>query len=183
MTFPSADSADVLPLPAFNGLPDDECERELLACCASPPWAARVAAGRPYGTAGALAAASDAALAELDWEQVEAALAAHPRIGERAAGADRAAAWSRREQSGADDAGSRLQAELVEGNRAYEERFGHVFLICATGRSAAEMLAALRERLGNDPAAERPVVREELRRITRIRLGRLVGPTPPEEGR
>ena len=102
------------------------------------------------------------------------ALAAHPRIGERAPGPDREAAWSRREQSGVDGAGDETRAALVAANQAYEERFGHVFLVFATGRSAADMLAAAQERLGNDEEAERRVVGEELAKIAALRLERWV---------
>ncbi len=121
-------------------------------------------------------AASDAAIGALGWPDIEQALAAHPRIGGRPdpgpAGGDREAAWSRQEQAGTRDAPADVQAGLRAGNAAYEERFGHVFLICATGLSAASMLAALEDRLSHDPAAERDVVREELRMIVRLRLGK-----------
>jgi 2-oxo-4-hydroxy-4-carboxy-5-ureidoimidazoline decarboxylase len=159
----------------------DVTEDGLLACCASRRWAAEVAAGRPYAGLAELRAASAKALAGLDWPDVEEALAAHPRIGDRARGEGREAAWSRGEQSGMDAAAAELRAALAEGNRAYEERFGHVFLICATGLGAAEMLAALRERLGNDDEAERAAVRAELAKIVDLRLARLAG--GPEEGR
>jgi 2-oxo-4-hydroxy-4-carboxy-5-ureidoimidazoline decarboxylase len=141
----------------FNALSRAEAERALLACCAAPRWAAEVVGGRPYGDAEALVAAADL----VREEDVDPALTAHPRIGQPTTG------QSRREQSGvqAGDA-----AELAEGNRRYEERFGHIFLICATGLSGAQMLAALRRRLANDPATERAVVRDELRKITALRL-------------
>ena len=153
----------------FNELPADQAEKELLTCCASPAFARAVAGGRPYPDRDALIAAADAALRSLTWADVSDALAAHPRIGERPAGADRESAWSRREQSGI-DAGD----ELVAANREYEERFGHVFLIFATGKDRAQVLAAARERLGNDEATEREVVHGELRKIALLRLGRLV---------
>jgi 2-oxo-4-hydroxy-4-carboxy-5-ureidoimidazoline decarboxylase len=144
--------------------------------CASARWIARLVSGRPYGTLPALVAASDAAIGTLDWPDIEQALAAHPRIGDRPGpqteGGDQETAWSRQEQSGARDAPADVQAGLRAGNIAYEERFGHVFLICATGLSAASMLAALQARLGHDPAAEREVVRDELMKIVRLRLGR-----------
>jgi 2-oxo-4-hydroxy-4-carboxy-5-ureidoimidazoline decarboxylase len=145
-----------------------DIERDLLACCASRTWAREVAAGWPYPSKAALVAAGEAALARLSWDDVLEALAAHPRIGERPAGDSREAEWSRREQAGVTGA----DAALVEANVAYEQRFGHVFLIFASGRNVAEMLAAATERLGNDPATERAVVREELRRIVRLRLER-----------
>jgi 2-oxo-4-hydroxy-4-carboxy-5-ureidoimidazoline decarboxylase len=103
----------------------------------------------------------------LSWDDVLIALNAHPRIGERPAGDSREAAWSRREQSAvtADDA-------IREANRAYEEKFGHVFLIFASGRSQEEILAAAKQRLGNDEQTEREVVKEELRKIALLRLER-----------
>jgi len=153
----------------LNEVTADMAEKDLLTCCAAPAFASAVAGGRPYADRAALIAAADAALRALTWADVEEALAAHPRIGERPAGADREAAWSRREQSGiaGDD-------ELVAANRAYEERFGHVFLIFATGKDRAQVLAAARERLGHDDATERAVVQEELRQIALLRLERLV---------
>jgi len=148
----------------------------LRPACASARWIGRLVSGRPYGTLDALAAASDAAIGALGWPDIEQALAAHPRIGDRAesggAGADTEAAWSRQEQSGARDAAAEVLARLRAGNAAYEERFGHVFLICATGMSAASMLAALQARLGHDPAAEHEVVRDELMKIVRLRLAK-----------
>jgi 2-oxo-4-hydroxy-4-carboxy-5-ureidoimidazoline decarboxylase len=158
----------------FNALPAEQAGRELLACCAAREWARAVAGGRPYPDVAAALAAADAATAKLSWAEIETALAAHPRIGQRVAGSGREAAWSRREQSGVDCADEQTAAALVAANRAYEERFGHVFLIFATGRTPAEMLAAAQARLGNDPAAEREVVREELRKIARLRLERLL---------
>ncbi|WP_240810121.1 2-oxo-4-hydroxy-4-carboxy-5-ureidoimidazoline decarboxylase [Actinomadura sp. WMMA1423] len=146
---------------------------ELAACCASRRWVAAVA-GRSYADLGALRAASRRALDGLDWPDVEEALAAHPRIGDRVGGGTREARWSRGEQAGAADAAGDVQDALTAGNRAYEERFGHVFLVRASGRSATEMLGALRERLCNDPAAEREVVRRELAEIVDLRLARLV---------
>lgn len=156
----------------FNALPVAEAERDLLACCAAPAWAKAVAGGRPYPDRPALRAAGDAAARALSWPDVLLALSAHPRIGERPVGEAREAAWSRREQAGADDPS--VAAALAEANREYEERFGHVFLIFATGRSATEMLAAARARLAHDEQAERPVVQEELRKIALLRLERLV---------
>lgn len=146
-------------------------EADLAACCASRRWLAAVAGQRDPG---ALRAASKRALDELEWADVEEALAAHPRIGERRDGGAREAGWSRGEQSGMDGAAKELRDALVEGNRAYERRFGHVFLVRASGRSALEMLADLRERLGNDAGTEREVVRRELAAIVDLRLARLV---------
>jgi 2-oxo-4-hydroxy-4-carboxy-5-ureidoimidazoline decarboxylase len=158
----------------FNALPPEEAERELLACCASPAWARTVAAARPYADLAALLAGADAAMSRLSWVEIGQALAAHPRIGERAAGAGREAAWSRREQAGMDGADESTRTALVEANLAYEDRFGHVFLIFASGRTDTEMLASALSRLHHDEATERRVVREELGKISRLRLERLV---------
>jgi len=157
----------------------EEAAHLLRPSCASARWIERLVDGRPYGSLEALTAASDAAIAILAWPDIEEALAAHPRIGDRAPrsgqdipGSGREASWSRQEQAGAAGAGAAVQAELRAGNAEYEERFGHVFLICATGRSAGEILAALRARLGNDPVAEREAVRAELLQIARLRLAK-----------
>lgn len=166
-------------LDAFNAAPTEEIRSDLLACCDVPAWADAVLADRPYADADAALQAADAAARRIDLADVDRALARHPRIGERAAGADAGAAWSRREQSGVDrDAGTR--AALAAGNRAYEERFGRVFLTCASGRSSAEILAELRERLDNDPGTEASVVGGELRKIALLRLGRLLQPGDQE---
>lgn len=161
-------------LAALNALPEPEARRELLACCASTAFAGAVAAARPYASADELADMSAATVLGLTWPQVLEALAAHPRIGERAGGTGRESAWSRREQSGTDGADEDVLTGLAEGNAAYERRFGHVYLVCATGLSAAEMLDRLTARLGNDEPAERAVVREELAKITRLRVGKLL---------
>lgn len=156
-------------LPAWNALPDADAVQALRGCCASSRWADRVAADRPYATPEQLYAAADRVLVELDEADVDEALAAHPRIGDRLTGAD-----SRREQAGVADASTDAKAELAAANRAYEERFGHVYLVCATGKDAEELLAILRSRLGNDPVTERRVLRLELAKINRIRLSRLL---------
>jgi 2-oxo-4-hydroxy-4-carboxy-5-ureidoimidazoline decarboxylase len=164
-------------LAAFDAQTQQEAERQLLACCASPRWAGEVAARRPYHDLATMQQVSDTALAVLPWPDVLEALSAHPRIGERAEGDSREAAWSRAEQSSATGSSTdeRRRAELAEANAEYERRFGHVFLVCATGLSADEVLAALRYRLANDPDTEQRVVREELGRIVRLRLAKLVG--------
>ncbi|WP_182887845.1 2-oxo-4-hydroxy-4-carboxy-5-ureidoimidazoline decarboxylase [Microbispora sp. H10885] len=151
-----------------------ELSREdLRSCCASARWVEEVAARGPYRDLDGLRRASGPALAALAWDDVLEALAAHPRIGERPGGAGREAAWSRSEQSGAADAGRGVLDALREGNAAYESRFGHVYLVCATGRDADELLALLRGRLGNDEETERGVVRDELSKIVASRLAKL----------
>jgi 2-oxo-4-hydroxy-4-carboxy-5-ureidoimidazoline decarboxylase len=154
----------------FNSLPAARLEADLRACCAAPAWGAEIAAKRPYRERLEIIAAADAAARSLSWAEVLVGLSAHPRIGERASGGSREAAWSRQEQSAA--AGG--EAELHEANRAYEERFGHVFLIFASGRSREEILEAARERLDNDEETERVIVADELRRIALLRLERVL---------
>ena len=147
----------------------------LRPCCASSRWVSQVVAGRPYRTLDAVIEASDAAVAALDWPDIEEALAAHPRIGDRPAGDGQEAAWSRQEQAGASQAGPGAQAALRQANAEYEQRFGHVFLICATGLRTSDMLVALHERMGHDPAAEHDAVRQELGKIAAIRLAKAFG--------
>ncbi|GAA0511562.1 2-oxo-4-hydroxy-4-carboxy-5-ureidoimidazoline decarboxylase [Paractinoplanes deccanensis] len=156
----------------FNSLPAVRLGADLKACCAAPTWGATVLAHRPYRDRAAILAAADQASRALSWEGVLTSLAAHPRIGERAAGDSREAVWSRSEQSAAAETSGK--AELIEVNKAYEEKFGHVFLIFASGRGQQEIVAAARERLGNDPETERAIVSDELRKIARLRLERLL---------
>jgi 2-oxo-4-hydroxy-4-carboxy-5-ureidoimidazoline decarboxylase len=165
----------VISLPEWNALPAAEAERELLACCAAPRWASAVVRGRPHGDVRGVVDEALAALSGLDWADLRPALDAHPRIGERMKAArTREQQWSQREQQGAQDTDAATAAALIEANEAYEERFGHVFLIFATGKTAGEMLAAARERLHHDEQTERAVVRRELTKITRLRMERLL---------
>jgi 2-oxo-4-hydroxy-4-carboxy-5-ureidoimidazoline decarboxylase len=162
-------------LPTFNAAPADELTPALLACCDVPAWAAAVRASRPYPDVDALLATADAAARRLTPADVDRALDAHPRIGERAHRDGAEAGWSRQEQSGVHRDAETEQA-LAEGNRAYEQRFGRVFLICATGLSGDEVLGSLRSRLANDAPTEAHVVAEELRKIALLRLRRVVAP-------
>jgi OHCU decarboxylase len=154
-------------LASFNRLPRDEAERRLLACCGSRAWASGVAARRPYADLPALIQEADtvwAKLAQSDWLE---AFEAHPRIGESGG---HSPGSSEKEQSRIMAAREETLTVLAEENRRYETRFGHVFLISAAGRSAADVLAALRQRIDNDPATELKVAAEEQRKITRLRL-------------
>src|SRR6185437_15015035 len=168
MTGPS--SPHPVSLAALNSAPDDAALRaDLAACCAAGSWVTALVAGRPFADPDELFAASDAAIAELTDAGLAEALAAHPRIGERAT-----ETWSSHEQAGMASASTGLRAALAEANAAYEQRFGQVYLVCATGKSAEELLAICRSRLGNDPATERSVVLAELAKISRLRLGKLL---------
>jgi len=155
----------------FNEMPAGEAVRELYAGFASMPWAERVASGRPYRDFESLLAACDAAWSELappDWLGV---FAAHPRIGESGGHSPDS---SQREQAGVRSAAPATIAALAEENRRYESHFGHVFLISASGRTADEILTELRKRMRNDPATEVAVAAGEHRKITRIRLERML---------
>ncbi|MFC9474890.1 2-oxo-4-hydroxy-4-carboxy-5-ureidoimidazoline decarboxylase [Nocardia sp. NPDC056952] len=160
-------TSEGLSLAGFNDLPAKTAEEALLACCSAPRWARAIAAARPYATTEALLAAADAGTAALDDAEIDEALAGHPRIGDRPT-----SAASAREQSGV--AGEDVRVALAEGNRAYEAKFGHIYLVCAAGRSGEELLAILRARLDNDPSTERQVMRTELTKINRLRLAGLV---------
>jgi len=160
------------PLRRLNALPDQEARMELLGCCGSRRWAARVSAGRPYPDNAALLAAADAAWDASTEADVREAFAAHPRIGEP----ERGGARERSEQAASAGADAATREALRAGNLEYERRFGHIYLVCASGRGAEELLEDLRRRLGNDPRTELAVAAEEQRGITRLRLQRLLAP-------
>lgn len=161
----------------FNSLPRDEAARELLKCCGSERWASSVAAARPFTDMDSLLSAADDqwwALSEADWLE---AFSHHPKIGESRAArdvADEAKRWSEEEQSSARLASDETMRELVAANREYERRFGFIFIVCATGKSTEEMLALLKDRMGNDRDKELRVAAEEQRRITHLRLRKLL---------
>ena len=159
----------------FNALPTDRLEGDLLACCAVPAWGATIIAKRPFRERLEIISTADAAARALTWDEVRLGLSAHPRIGERASGESKEASWSRREQSTAAQGSDELtRAALVDVNRAYEKRFGHVFLIFASGRTQEEILAVARDRLVNDEETERVIVADELRKIALLRLERVL---------
>ncbi len=155
----------------LNSLPAVAARSALGRCCGARRWVDAMLAARPFASDAELLATAERVwwgLGRADWLE---AFAAHPKIGARVgAGMD----WARREQAGADGAAQATLAALAQGNDTYEERFGHVFLISATGKTADEMLGALRGRLANDPATELRVAAEEQAKITRLRLDKLV---------
>lgn len=160
-------------LDEFNSAPSALATSALLTCCDVPGWAGAVRDGRPYPDLESALEVAEKVARELTPEDVDRALAAHPRIGERAEGRGAEAELSRAEQSGvATD--SRTRSALLDGNRAYEERFGRVFLICATDLCGDDVLSALRARLGNDEQTEAAVVADELRKIALLRLRKLL---------
>ncbi|MCA1634784.1 MAG: 2-oxo-4-hydroxy-4-carboxy-5-ureidoimidazoline decarboxylase [Acidobacteria bacterium] len=157
----------------LNSLPGGEASAELLKCCGSTRWASAMMEERPFRDTDALEEAADRiwwSLGREDWLE---AFRSHPKIGERKAAretGEEARRWAEDEQQGTSGAGRDVLAALAEANRAYEERFGHIFIVCAKGKSAAEMLTLLRARIGNDPETELRVAVEEQRRITQLRL-------------
>ncbi|MGP4000476.1 2-oxo-4-hydroxy-4-carboxy-5-ureidoimidazoline decarboxylase [Streptomyces sp. 8N706] len=172
---PSTPSAPSPGLARFNTSEDGAARAALHEVCASTAWGSAVLARRPYATVDALLDASDAAMAALSTEDLAEAMAGHPPIGQPRPG-DPA---SSREQSGMAAATAELGAEMLRLNLAYQERFGHVFLICATGLTGEQMRDAARARIGNTPEREREIVRDQLGRINRIRLARLADEGSP----
>jgi 2-oxo-4-hydroxy-4-carboxy-5-ureidoimidazoline decarboxylase len=166
----------------LDRLAEPDARATLVDCCGAARWVDAMLAARPFtDRTGLLQAAdrADRALRMADWLE---AFACHPRIGDfetLRARFGAAADWSRAEQQGARDAGERTLRALAEGNAEYERRFGHRFIVCATGRSADQMLALLRERLAHDAVLELEVAAGEQARITRLRLDRLIGHLAP----
>lgn len=159
-------------LDSLNAAPDDERLQDALrACCTASSWVRRMVTGRPYSDAAALHAASDVATADLDAAGLAEALAGHPRIGERGT---HQPAWSSQEQAGVAGADDEVRAQLAAANAAYERRFNQVYLVCATGLGATELLDVCRARLANDATTERTVVLAELAKINRLRLAKLL---------
>jgi 2-oxo-4-hydroxy-4-carboxy-5-ureidoimidazoline decarboxylase len=167
---------------AFNELPDDVAGKHLSTCLHAPRWAAAVLVGRPYPDRASLLATAYRFGAVLADEDLASALAAHPRIGERPAGDGAQAAHSRAEQGGVNPTDARLAEGLRAGNLAYEQKFERVFLIRAAGRSGPEILAALTERLGNDPETEAKVTRDQLAQIAQVRLSAVLNDLATAEG-
>ena len=160
-------------LARWNELRREEAEREILACCGSRTWAASMASKRPIQDEASLLAGSDVAwenLREADWLE---AFRSHPRIGEtrgKKTATPQSSAWSAQEQQEAAAADGSVRKELKRSNREYEQKFGRIFIVCATGKSASEILEILRRRLHNDDATELRQAAEELWQIMRLRL-------------
>ena len=154
----------------FNALPRDEAEAALRVCADVDGWVRTLVDERPYPDVRSLVTAAEHLADDWTVDDVEKALAHHPRIGERAAGSDASAGHSAREQAGVDPADTDLAERLREGNRRYEERFGRIYLVRAKGRTGAEMLALLEARLQNDPERELAVTTQQLREIAVLRV-------------
>lgn len=164
-------------LAELNVLPRYRAEEELLKCCASPAWARGMARRRPFASMERLLQAAGEIWWRLDPTDWMEAFQAHPQIGQRSSAAHTSAqaqAWSAREQAGMNRAGIGVTMDLEQANQEYLGKFGYIFIVCASGKSAGEMLAMLRSRLTNAPDAEIRVAAEEQNKITRLRLGRLL---------
>jgi 2-oxo-4-hydroxy-4-carboxy-5-ureidoimidazoline decarboxylase len=161
----------------LNGLPYEEAKAEFMRCCGSSRWADGMARARPFkDAAGVLAEAGQlwSKTAAEDWQE---AFTHHPRVGDISKLRERfqkTGAWSEQEQKGVQGAGEEVLQALAEGNREYEARFGFIFLICATGKSASEMFEHLRARMKNPPEKELRVAAGEQAQITRLRLEKLL---------
>jgi OHCU decarboxylase len=158
----------------WNCATSDAALDAMLACCGSRRWATEMVALRPFESEHQLMEVANAVwsrMSEQDWRE---AFACHPQIGERksANAGSLAASWSRQEQSSIETASARALAAISEGNALYENQFGFTYIVCATGKSADEMLAILNRRLRNDRATELLEAAEQQRQITRIRLGK-----------
>ena len=165
-------------LARWNALPEMEAEEEILPCCGSSRWAQELTRLRPFAAAAVLFEASDRVWLGLGFEDWDEAYRSHPRIGERkapAAATKQSAAWSGHEQDGIDARDAETLAELERANREYESRFGRVFLVFATGKSAGEMLEILKRRLDNDAETELREAAEQQRQITQLRLRKWLG--------
>ncbi|MFY9620964.1 MAG: 2-oxo-4-hydroxy-4-carboxy-5-ureidoimidazoline decarboxylase [Pyrinomonadaceae bacterium] len=161
----------------INELSPQEAQAEFLKCCGSSEWAKRMRDARPFSNSDELSSKADEIWWNLDEEDWLEAFRAHPKIGEKKAEATQTAQaqqWSANEQSESQKAAAETKAALADGNLEYERRFGFIFIICATGRSAEEILAALNGRLNNDPETELRAAAEEQRKITQLRLQKLL---------
>jgi 2-oxo-4-hydroxy-4-carboxy-5-ureidoimidazoline decarboxylase len=161
----------------WNQLDPTFAEREILPCCGSRAWSKKLAAQRPFDEVQQLLQASDrawASLAEEDWKQ---AFDSHPRIGQKHArdATSESLAWSSEEQRAAMSGEDAAKLALAERNRQYEDRFGRIFIVCASGRSAAEILSILNARMNNNIAVEWREAGEQQRQITQLRLRRWLG--------
>jgi OHCU decarboxylase len=152
-------------------------EKTLLQCCGSRRWAREMALAQPYQSPETLIAKANDIWWSLDPEDWLEAFRSHPKIGEKKAAApvsDQSRQWSGQEQAGVRNASQETVDALAELNHAYEQKFGFIFIICATGKTSEEMLSALRQRLDNDPATELPVAAAEQSKITELRLKKLI---------
>lgn len=159
-------------------MPQGRATQLLKACCGSSRWVSAMVARRPFGSLDAVLSSADEIWESLQPDDWLEAFAHHPRIGEQksAIAQDaRGSAWSGSEQSGLERAPDSVRGELSEANAEYEKRFGYIYIVCATGKTAEEMVALARERLRNSPRVELAIAAEEQRRVTQLRIQKLLG--------
>ena len=164
-------------LEKLNSASAEKAEAMLTNCCGSQKWARQMTAARPFSTVENLLETAAETWRNLDAEDWLEAFACHPRIGEKKAAAKQArqsAEWSHGEQSGAANADEIIINSLDKANRLYDEKFGYTFIVCATGKTAAEMLALCEARLKNEAADEISIAAAEQNKITEIRLKKLL---------
>jgi OHCU decarboxylase len=157
----------------LNELVSDQAEAEFVKCCGSTRWSQAMTAIRPFKSIDDLLAKADSVWWSLDQEDWLEAFRSHPKIGEKKAAAvqsEQAQSWSAQEQSAASRATPEVMSALAEGNREYEQRFGFIYIVCATGKSSEELLKVLEARLKNDSETELRNAADEQRKITRLRL-------------
>ncbi|MBI3298463.1 MAG: 2-oxo-4-hydroxy-4-carboxy-5-ureidoimidazoline decarboxylase [Elusimicrobia bacterium] len=156
-------------LAALNALPADAARAELTRCCGAARWVEGMVKSRPYADKAALHRSAEEQWRALGREDILEAFAHHPRIG-----ASAAAGWAKGEQAGVSGAAQETLQAIADGNREYERRFGHIYLVCATGKAAPELLAILERRLKNEPDAELAEAAAEQAKITALRLEKLL---------
>lgn len=164
-------------LDRLNSLAANEAEAEFGKCCGSTNWARRMAAECPFANSNQLVTIADRIWWSLEPDDWLEAFASHPKIGENKAARATAAEvqnWAAQEQSDAQNAAEETVRSLAKLNREYEDKFGYIYIVCATGKSSEEMLAILRERLPNDAETELRIAAREQSRITKLRLGKLL---------
>jgi OHCU decarboxylase len=172
----AADTGVKVSVAELDAMPESQAKRLLADCCGASRWVAEMAARRPFSSRAAVLSAADEIWQSLtpgDWRE---AFSHHPRIGERKgelAQSDRGSGWAAAEQSGVERSDENVRLALAAANREYEQRFGYIYIVFATGKSAEEMLALAHKRLRNDPDVELRIAAEEQRKITRLRLDKL----------
>ena len=161
----------------LNSLNKSAAESEFLKCCGSQAWSERMTNRRPFASTNDLIAKADDIWWSLKPEDWLEAFRSHPKIGEKKAArnaSEQSRTWSEQEQAGTRNAAPETEQALADLNKEYEQKFGYIFIVCATGKGSEEMLAILRQRMTNDPEREMQIAAAEQSRITRLRLEKLL---------
>ncbi|MBK9763969.1 MAG: 2-oxo-4-hydroxy-4-carboxy-5-ureidoimidazoline decarboxylase [Flavobacteriales bacterium] len=161
----------------LNRLSEDDATTAFEQCCGAAQWVERMVYARPFETLAEVLETSDTIWEECDVDDYEEAFTHHPKIGDVESLSkkyENTKTWAVGEQKGVENADRAVIEKLAEGNKTYEEKFGHIFIVCATGKSAAEMLSMLEGRMKNDPKDEILIAAGEQNKITRLRLKKLL---------